>query len=444
MQLQLFDPTKYNSHLFNNFLQSELGQLYLAIPFKELADPYRGIKGKSGPKGNFTIEGGIGLMVLKSYLGHSDQKLIDRLNTDWHLQLFCGLPKKDDHGIKDGDVVHRWREFFGKNLDLEAFQSCMARHWGGGIAHKNLCVMDASLYESYIKYPTDWNLLWDCCAWLRKLMKALCGACGLRMPRSRFKEQAGRQMAFSKRRRKTHGQKRKRVKQLLYLLGKLLGQLDGEVLPAASGEVALSARQQSRLAVVREVLGQQREIYEKGPDAEVGGRIVSLFKPYVRPVVRGKERKRTEFGAKVHMVHVGRICFIEKLAHEAFHEGVRMNQAIALHTKLFGRPSQASADRLYATNANRRMCSSLCIATGFDPKGRRAADEKGRAKLRQAINRERATALEGDFGNHKNHYGLGRIRARTEATEMAWIVFGVWTANAMKIVRSRQKAAKAA
>jgi transposase, IS5 family len=47
-------------------------------------------------------------------------------------------------------------------------------------------------------------------------------------------------------------------------------------------------------------------------------RIVSLAKPYVRPIVRGKEIKPVEFGAKVHKVLVGGLSFIEHLSYENF------------------------------------------------------------------------------------------------------------------------------
>jgi len=41
--------------------------------------------------------------------------------------------------------------------------------------------------------------------------------------------------------------------------------------------------------------------------------------------------------------------------------------------------------------------------------------------------------MEGVFGNQKNHYLLGKIKARTKPTEITWILFGVLTANAVKV-----------
>ena len=48
---------------------------------------------------------------------------------------------------------------------------------------------------------------------------------------------------------------------------------------------------------------------------------MSISKPYLRPIVRGKEVKGVEFGAKVNNILVDGISFIEKLSFNAFNEG---------------------------------------------------------------------------------------------------------------------------
>ncbi len=55
--------------------------------------------------------------------------------------------------------------------------------------------------------------------------------------------------------------------------------------------------------------------------------------------------------------------------------------------------------------------------------------------LAKAIKKERATRLEGSFGNEKNHYNLRTIKARTKKNEILWIFFGIHTANALNIGR---------
>ena len=57
------------------------------------------------------------------------------------------------------------------------------------------------------------------------------------------------------------------------------------------------------------------------------------------------------------------------------------------------------------------------------------------AQMRAILGKERATRLEGSFGNEKNHYLPHKVKARTQLTEIFWTFFGVHTANAALIGR---------
>ena len=60
----------------------------------------------------------------------------------------------------------------------------------------------------------------------------------------------------------------------------------------------LSSKSQQRLAVVRKLYEQQKQMYENKTH-QVQDRIVSIHQPWVRPIVRGKATADVEFGAKV-------------------------------------------------------------------------------------------------------------------------------------------------
>ena len=64
--------------------------------------------------------------------------------------------------------------------------------------------------------------------------------------------------------------------------------------------------------------------------------------------------------------------------------------------------------------------------------------------MRNTLNKERGTRLEGSFGNEKNHYLLQKVNARNAITEKCWIFFGIMTANASIIANRKQAAIKAA
>jgi hypothetical protein len=260
----------------------------------------------------------------------------------------------------------------------------------------------------------------------------MCKALNIRTPRTRFLDQKDKYDNYSRKRKKLRKQTRKRTKSLLYLLDKLVGLLE-QVEQNHSDHLELPEKYHTRLSTVKQVLEQQQEMFVTGQS--VPDRIVSIAKSYIRPIVRGKETKSVEFGAKVNMIQFDGINFIEHLSFDAFHEGIRLPQSIWYGRELFGWISHVSADDIYATNANRTFCSERKITHGFKRKGRPGKHEDQRREMASLLRKERATRMEGSFGTEKEYYGLQRIKAKTKENELLWIFFGVHTANAVRIAK---------
>ena len=80
---------------------------------------------------------------------------------------------------------------------------------------------DASCYESYLRYPTDVKLLWECAEWLyEKQIFPICGELRIVRPRNKFKEQKRKQLNYSKKKRKKVSETKVRLRSLLYLVNK--------------------------------------------------------------------------------------------------------------------------------------------------------------------------------------------------------------------------------
>ena len=65
------------------------------------------------------------------------------------------------------------------------------------------------------------------------------------------------------------------------------------------------------------------------------GRIVSLSKNYLRPIIREKEVKDIEFGAKVNKLQIDGIKFIQKISFDNFNEGTQLKNTIYKTKDLF-------------------------------------------------------------------------------------------------------------
>ncbi len=440
-EINFVSPQKEFSLYWNSFRQSELGHIHQAIPWQGLAKSLKINEHRKGPSRLFSPQGMLALMFLKSYVGCSDRKLIDHLNGNIDFQMFCGIFLGPDR-IGNYKIVSEIRCHLARKLDLKSLQEVLAEHWKPYISDTNIMLEDATCYETSMRYPSDVKLLWECTEWAQGQLKVICKYLKIRMPRNKYEDQWNKYNNFSHKRKKTHKETAKRIRSLLYLLDKILHQitcLEEQFKHALN----LPERYYSRLKTVRKVLRQQQEIFRSGKS--IPDRIVSISKSYIRPIVRGKEVKAVEFGAKVNMIQFDGINFIEYLSFNAFNEGTRLIQSIRYGRSLFGQITHISADDIYATNKNRKYSTRAKITTNFKRKGRAGKYEDQRKIISRELRKERTVRMEGSFGTEKEHYGLQNIKARTEKNEVLWICFGVHTANAVRIAKrlavSRVKAA---
>lgn len=391
-------------------------------------------KSSAGRPAWFDVQQAISVMFLKHYEGLGDAKIIENLNFNIAYQLFSGVVLSENECIKAPTLLSSWRTKFGQHMNANFFQSIVQHHWKGHIWDKGVCKMDASCMESYITYPTSIKLLWRAMDWLNIRIKEVCKVLKQAKPRNKFKEQKKKQRVYQLLKKPSHQKRLKRQKALLHHVAVMTNQLE-----SLSVE-HLKANHQERLVVIKAMLAQQQAHF-KEPESKIESgmppnRIVSLHKPYVRPIIRGKENKPLEFGAKVHIYQVDNFDFIEHSSFDNFNETTRFESTIDHHQLHFGLVRQAAADRIYHTNKNRSICSQREINHNFTPKGLPPKDEtmaKQKRKLREILSVDRGTRLEGAFGNVKNHY-LGRAnKARSQENEIIWIFFCIHAANASKM-----------
>ena len=424
----------------NSYPSSEIGGIDQAIPWVELIASLR-LKEHDGKgrKTYFSPKGKLALMFLKSYTGMSDSMLIESLNSNIHYQIFCDVRIQPEYPLSNYKIVSQIRCELAAVLDIDGIQQVLAGHWKSYMEGLSVCMSDATCYESQLRFPTNEKLLWESIEWVHQRIISLCGERQIRRPRNKYDEIQRRYMHFSRTRKKTQKKKAKLRRALLYLLGKLSGQLD-DIERQHAQHLQLGSHYHKRRNSIRRVLIQQKQMHATGKS--MPERIVSLDKPYIRPIVRGKEVKAVEFGAKANLIQVDGINFIEHIAFTAFNEGTRGISSIQYAQLLFRkRITHFAGDAIYATNKTRKYCSSRPrpIYTSFIPKGKKAHDEKERQYLRSILSKERATRLEGSFGTEKEHYNLRRIKARTSKTEILWIFFGIHTANAVRIIEKMKR-----
>lgn len=385
----------------------------------------------------FSPKGRLALLFLKHYACCSDRRLIEQLNSNLDYQFFCDIALGYKR-LTNFKIISQIRCELASKLDIETIEKLFYKHWKSYIDSPNQVTVDATCYESELRYPSNQKLLWESVSWLYGQLTKTCKILGIKMIRSKYLKWKRRHISFSKMRRKTRSKRKSLTRSLLLLLKKFI---DFEAKLRIENSVGFSVQYYRRVATIKQVYKQQNNHFKTGQ--KIKNRIVSIAKGYLRPIVRGKEVKPVEFGAKVNKLQIDGINFIEHISFKAFNEGTRLQSTIYKAQSLTHKKLQViGADAIYATNKNRNFITKHKIKTDFKHKGRRPKDYHDEKKLKAAITKERATRLEGSFGKEKEHYHLKKIKAKTKPNEILWIFFGIHTANALEIGRRMQSLQK--
>lgn len=430
-QFDFKSPEENFSLVYNQFLASDLGKIYSSIPWEKLSKVFKLEESKKGPTCIFSPKGKLALMFLKNYAGCSDRRLIEQLNGNIHYQIFCDLLLPIGKSIDNFKLVSQIRTELSAKLDIKNAQKVLASNWLPYMRELNHATTDATCYESEVRYPTNIKLLWESVDWSYNQMKLICKYLKIKTPRTKYMKWKPRYFEYSRKRRKSQKGTRILTRALLNLLEKLNDCLDQI---ESTHDIEIPDKYYKRRTTIRKVYQQQFALFTTGENPK--NRIVSLAKDYIRPIVRGKETKKVEFGAKVNKVQIDGISFIEHLSFDAFNEGTHYKSSVRLTQELTNtKLTVMGADAIYATNKNRKFATTNNIRTDFCRKGRAGKHEVERKQLASMITKERASRLEGSFGKEKEHYHLKKIKARTKQNEILWIFFGIHVANALEIGR---------
>ena len=320
--------------------KSELGRIHALLPLHEMAVRF-GLtdahpRKKAGRKSYFSPEGKVALMFLKAYTGLSAPKLMEQLNANIHYQLFCGIRICSRNPLANYKLIDDISPELSGCLKIQSQQEALAEAWKPYMKNLDTLYTDATCYESAMRYPTDAKLLWECIEKAYPMMCAASRELGVHRMRTKHLGVSRDNMAYVKQRRHTQKRTHRMIRRLLDLLGKILAEmrrLDREN-PCAG---LFSDKQLAEVETITKIYRQQRNHHESGDSKEsIPNRIVSVNKPYVRPIVRGKEIKKVEFGTKCNNIQVDGISFIEKLSFNAFNEGTRLVHCVKQTEKLFG------------------------------------------------------------------------------------------------------------
>jgi len=145
----------------------------------------------------------------------------------------------------------------------------------------------------------------------------------------------------------------------------------------------LSRKQRQDLWVIGELVQPQRELYRTA-SWSIEGRILSISKPWVRPIARGKARGMFEFGAKLSISLVDGMAEVHKLSWEPYNECKDLKGQIESYKRRYGKyPEVVCADKIYRTRDNLNYCKENGIRLSGPKLGRPFKDTDKNRERRQ-------------------------------------------------------------
>ncbi len=307
------------------------------------------------------------------------------------------------------------------------------------IDNKGELKLDATVADQKIKYPNDVELLNTGRQEVDRMIDRLCEDLEVKRPRTYRRKGRAAFLDFAKKKNKTFKQIHKaRTKQLNFLkrnlkrLDMLIGQYE-----AQDKGLPLAYRDLRILWAVRLMYAQQLEMH-RHKTHRIEHRIVSIYQPYVRPMVRGKAKNKVEFGSKNGISLQNGYAFIETLSWDAYNENIDLQKGAENYKNRFGYyPAQIIADAIYHTLDNKNFCKENHIQL-LGKTLSKTAKSKLSAKERKEHKRlhNSRNHIEGKFGQGKSGYDLNKIAARYANTSASWIAAIYFVMNILRFAGS--------
>lgn len=370
----------------------------------------------------------MGVLFLKHMTGFSDEEIVTLVNENPYMQAFCGLDFFATEPLLDSSSLSKIRKRLGAKyfaeLERETYQVLIERK----IIRGRGMLLDATVFPEYVRYPTDTGLLNEAREWTVKQIQRLGKALGEKV-RTYGRKARQCYLTFSKKKTKTHKQIQKAKKSLLQYLKRNVKQLSFLVEEARRQGIKIEKRMLDRFEVICTVFDQQYEMYRLKTQ-RIHDRIVSLHRPWTRPIVRGKTGgKQVEFGPKAALSSVDGFVFLDHISSDNFAEAARVTAQIEHYEGLFGhKPPSVTADKIYGNRGNRELLKEYGIRDAFEPLGRKARNQHPSDRWRKQKQRER-NRIEGSFGHAKNHFGLDAVKYYVEGGPEIWVRLGMLGMN---------------
>ena len=427
----------YGGQLDTNNQWIRLRELVPWSALSEIHDRYFCVQRVGKKKANQLI---IGLLIGKTVRGLSDVGILEYFYENPYFQYFCGLenfvtPKMKK--VVDPSLLSKRRKKLGSKCFEEFEKEIQKLLIKYKLIKADTLMLDATVFPSNIEYPNDvklMNVVREYCSKNILLIKNKLN------PKRKIRTYArlARKvyLNFQKKKKKTKKSIQKAKKQMMQYLRRNIQQLEllllefEENLKQSSNAIS-SLLEQALVDGIRKQLETGKSIFDQqfymiqNKVNSVKDRIVSFHQPYVRPIVRGKEKAAAEFGPKAHLAYVNGFVFLDKLSFDAFSEQKELPFSLEKHQERFSKlPKITLIDDAYSSRENRALLTEKAIEHSLKLIGKPPNDVK--KKYRKTKLRKKRSEVEGIIGILKEHWNMDKIRfpGKDGAKIQSYLTFG--------------------
>jgi hypothetical protein len=390
----------------------------------------------------------IGAVIIKHILNLDDRETVSQITENMYLQYFLGyssyikeppfdpslfvdIRKRLGHQLL-GEMNEKIHEFSMERSTKKEEKNIRKKNSDddpadGDPENKGNVIYDATVCPQDIAYPIDHRLLSKAREITEEIIDVLHQS-KKKGKKPRTYRQNARKAYLKVAQNKNPSKKtiRRGVKSQLQYLRRNFKTIEKQL--NGFENFPLDHKLQRKYWIIQTLYHQQLGMFESRSH-QVADRIVSIHEPHVRPIVRGKSRAKTEFGAKIHLSLIEGYSFLDTVSWDAYNEGTHLKDYVENYRKRFGfYPEKVLADKLYCSRENRKWLKEKGIKLAAKPLGRPSAQA-----VEKHVRPGERNPIEGKFGQAKNAYGMNRIRARLKTTSQSWIASIILVLNLVKL-----------
>ncbi len=416
-----------------------------------------------------------GALYIQQRLGVTDRETVQLITESPYLQFFIGLSAYQAMPPFDPSMMVHFRKRIGPDLikicndmtkangiamikemlvsaeeddsEQEEEQQLAAIDEALGVKPATLdpecnwgtLILDATCVPDDIPYPVDLRLLNEAREATEKiideLFKQLQGKIN-RKPRCNRDKARNRFLAIIKKKRPKCAEIREVKRFQLNEIRRNLRAID-QMIHCGAMLLELGTQLYRKLLITSELYRQQQEMYD-ADSRRIDDRIVNLSKPHVRPIVRGKAGRRTEFGAKISISDDNGFVDVDRISWDNYNEANDLITRAKQYKEERGYyPARICADSIYMTLGNKKFCPENNIRLSGRPRKKQVEAEVQTAEQQELFKSDlrKRSVIEGRIGTSKRKYGLDRIMTKLIETSRTVITMAFFVMNAEKVLR---------